>query len=69
VFKQAGGRVINRVNVADMNHPGVPSKLQYAVVFIDDPAYNEIRTNTYPDLDTHIYGKGIKKLDKSITEV
>jgi len=69
VFKRAGGRVINRVNVADMNHPGVPSKLQYAVVFIDDPAYDEIRLETYPDLDTHIYGKGGKKPDKFITEV
>ena len=69
VFKQAGGRVINRTNVADMNHPGVESQLQYAVVFINDPAYDEIRTTTYPNLDTHIYGKGVKKLDKSIIEM
>ena len=69
VFKKAGGRVINRTNVADMNHPGVESQLQYAVVFINDPAYDEIRTTAYPDLDTHIYGKGVKTIDKSITEI
>lgn len=69
VFKKAGGRVINRTNVADMNHPGVESQLQYAVVFINDPAYDEIRTKAYPNLDTHIYGRGIKKLDRSIIEM
>jgi hypothetical protein len=68
-FKQAGGRVINRVNVADINHPGVESKLQYAVVFIDDSAYDEIRLETYPDIDDHIYGRGVRSIDKSIVEV
>lgn len=68
-FRNAGGRVIERTNVQDLNNPDKPSELQYMVAFIDDPAYDDIRLQTYPDIDNHIWGRGVKTIDKSIREI
>ena len=54
-FNRAGGRVINRANLEDINHPGKKSQLQYMVVFIDSEEYTDLRNELYPNIMNNIF--------------